>query len=92
VLLDSLVFGRPVAATRAGGIPEIVADGVTGLLVPIEDPRQLGDAIAHLLADPALRQRMGSAARSRAAEFSVGRMTERTISVYEEVVVASSFR
>jgi glycosyltransferase involved in cell wall biosynthesis len=92
VLLDSLVFGRPVAATRAGGIPEVVIDGQTGLLVPIENPKQLGDAIARLLADPALRDRMGAAARARAEEFSVARMTERTVSVYEEVVVASAPR
>src|SRR4051812_17154162 len=57
VLLDSLVFGRPVAATRAGGIPEIVVDGETGLLVPIGDPQSLGQAITRLLRDPGLRQR-----------------------------------
>jgi L-malate glycosyltransferase len=92
VLLDSLVFGKPVAATRAGGIPEIVVDGQTGLLVPAEDPQALGTAIVRLLRDPDLRQRMGAAARRRAAEFSVGRMTERTIAIYEEVIVASTLR
>lgn len=90
VLLDSLVFGRPVAATRAGGIPKIVIDGTTSLLVPVEDPAQLGSAIARLLGDPDLRQRMSVAARARASEFSVARMTERTIAVYEEVVAASA--
>jgi glycosyltransferase involved in cell wall biosynthesis len=90
VLLDSLVFGRPVAATRAGGIPEIVVDGTTGLLVPVEDPRQLGEAIARLLTDPNLRSRMGEAARAHASDFSVARMTERTIAIYEEVVAVSA--
>jgi L-malate glycosyltransferase len=90
VLLDSLVFGRPVAATMAGGIPEIVADGETGLLVPIENPQALGQAIARLLGDPDLRQRMGASARARAGDFSVARMTERTVSIYEEVVVAAA--
>jgi len=92
VLLDCLVFGRPVAATRAGGIPEVVTDGETGFLVPIEDPRQLGEAILRLLRDPALRQRMGEAARRRAEAFSVERMTERTVAIYEEVVLASAIR
>jgi len=92
VLLDSLVFGRSVVATRAGGIPEVVADGETGLLVPVADPRPLGEAIARLLADPELRQRMGTAGRARAGEFSVARMTERTVLVYEEVVAASALR
>jgi glycosyltransferase involved in cell wall biosynthesis len=92
VLLDSMVFGRPVVATRAGGIPEVVVDGQTGLLVPTEDSRQFGEAIARLLGDPPLRQRMSVAARARAADFSVARMTERTVGVYEEVVAASAPR
>ena len=90
VLLDSLVFGRPVVATRAGGIPEVVLDGETGLLVPVDDPRQLGDAIVRLLGDSELRGRMGAAARARASEFSVARMTQRTIDVYREVVRSSA--
>src|SRR5581483_10740632 len=44
VLLDALAFGVPVAATRAGGIPEIVAEGETGLLADVSDPTALGDA------------------------------------------------
>jgi L-malate glycosyltransferase len=92
VLLDAQVFGRPVVATRAGGIPEVVVDGQTGILVPIEDPRQLGAAIVRLLGDAALRQKMSVAARARASEFSVARMTERTVAVYEEVVAASAMR
>jgi glycosyltransferase involved in cell wall biosynthesis len=90
VLLDSLVFGRPVAATRAGGIPEVVVDGVTGLLAPVENPRELAAAIVRLLDDPALRACMGDAARARAKDFSVERMTERTVNVYEEVVWSST--
>lgn len=92
VLLDCLVFGRPVAATKAGGIPEVVVDGDTGLLAPVEDPRQLGQAIVRLLGDPSLRQRMSQAALRRAAEFSVERMTDRTVAIYEEVVLASTIR
>jgi glycosyltransferase involved in cell wall biosynthesis len=86
VLLDALSFGLPVAATRAGGIPEVITDGVSGLLAPPRDPTALGDAIARLVTDPALRARLCANARPRALEFSVERMTDRTIEVYEEVL------
>jgi glycosyltransferase involved in cell wall biosynthesis len=85
VLLDALVFGRPVAATGAGGIPEIVCDGETGLLVPVGDGAALGRAIATLIADPARAGRMGAAARARAPEVSVEAMAMRTRTVYEAV-------
>lgn len=86
VLLDAMAFGVPIAATGAGGIPEVVVHGETGLLVAPENPTALGDAIAALLEDPELRARMAARAPERAAEFSVERMTDRTIAVYEEVL------
>lgn len=86
VLLDALVFARPVAATRAGGIPEVVRDGETGLLVPVGDGAALGAAIATLLGDPARAARMGAAARARAPEFSLEALAMRTRDVYEQVL------
>ena len=86
VLLDALAFGRPVAATRAGGIPEVVVDGESGLLAEVRDPEALGAAIARLLTDRDLASRLASRAQARAAEFSVERMTDRTIEVYERVI------
>lgn len=86
VLLDALAFGRPIAATRAGGIPEIVDDGQTGLLAPVSDPRALGDAIATLLSDAPLRARFSENGKSRVMDFSVERMTDRTVAVYQEVL------
>ena len=71
------------AATRAGGIPEIVQDGVTGLLAPVQDPDALGAAIARLLSEPSLAGRLGEGARERADHFSVERMTDATERVYE---------
>lgn len=56
--------GLPVVATRVAGIPEVVQDGVTGLLVPAGDVTALGEALARLLESPGLRQRLGEAARS----------------------------
>jgi glycosyltransferase involved in cell wall biosynthesis len=86
VLLDALAFGRPVAATTAGGIPEVIEHGETGLLVERENPVGLGDAIAELLTDRVLAVRLGANGRARARDFSVERMTDRTIAVYEEVL------
>ena len=86
VLLDALSMGKPTVATRAGGIPEIIVDGVSGLLVPVADGEALGAAIARALTDDALAARLAAGARARAREFSVERTTERTIAVYERVL------
>jgi glycosyltransferase involved in cell wall biosynthesis len=67
VIVEAMHFGRPVAATAVGGSPEAVEDGVTGRLVPRNDAAALADAVVALLRDPAGRDRMGAAARERAA-------------------------
>jgi glycosyltransferase involved in cell wall biosynthesis len=82
-----MAFARPVVATDAGGIPEAVADGVTGRVVPTRDPAALAEVLAALLLDPALRERYGTAGRRRFLDrFTDGRMVEETVRVYEEVV------
>jgi glycosyltransferase involved in cell wall biosynthesis len=86
VLLDALAHGRPVVATRVGGIPDVVEDEVCGLLVPERDGRRLGDAIARVLSDGALARRLGEAGRLRVRDFSVELMAERTSAVYERVL------
>jgi len=88
VLLDALAFGLPVAATRAGGIPEVIVDGENGVLADVEQPDALGDAIVRLIRDDALRARVRANAAARAHEFSVERMTDRTITVYENVLAS----
>src|SRR3954469_9832372 len=86
-LLDAMAATRPVVATTAGGIPEIVEDGVTGLLVPPRDADALAGSIMTLLNDEALRRRMGAAALARVREqFTVERMVAATITVYEQVL------
>jgi len=85
VLLDALAFGIPVAATRAGGIPEVIVNGESGLLAERENPTALGDAIASILLDAALAARLRDNAPVRAKEFSVERMADRTVGVYERV-------
>jgi glycosyltransferase involved in cell wall biosynthesis len=86
VLLDALFLGKPIAATRAGGIPEIVEHDRSGLLAPVEDPAALGAHIAALLTDRPLATRLATAARCRAADFSVERLTDRTLEVYERAL------
>jgi glycosyltransferase involved in cell wall biosynthesis len=82
-LLEAMLAGKPVVATRVSSAPEIVADGETGLLVTPDDPVALAGAVVGLLADPAGSQAMGAAGLARArAEFSVPRMAERTAAVY----------
>jgi glycosyltransferase involved in cell wall biosynthesis len=87
VLLEAMLAGLPVVATRVSAVPEIVADSVTGALVPPGDAEILARELAALLADPDRRHRLGEAGRERArTEFSVARMTERTVEVYEASV------
>lgn len=85
-LLEAMALGRPVVATRVGGIPEVVEDGRQGILVPPRDPAALAEAILALLGDPGRRARMGEEARRRAADFDLRRAVRRIEDVYEEVL------
>lgn len=85
-LLDAMALARPVVATEAGGIPEVVEPGVTGLLVPPEHAAPLAEAILTLLADPALGRRMGEAGLARVRErFTAERMADETLAAYARV-------
>ena len=84
VLLEAMLARLPVVATAVSAVPEIVTPD-TGILVPPGDAAALARALDGLIADAALRDRLGGAGLSRArAEFSVARMAERTIAVYEK--------
>ena len=88
-LLDAMACARPIVATEAGGIPEIVEDGVNGLLVPPRDAPALAAAIVRALRDQTLRERMGKAGFERVNErFTVERMVEQTGAVYHRLVSA----
>lgn len=85
-LLDAMACARPIVATRAGGIPEIVDDNVNGVLVPPRDAHALADAIVRLLKDAGTRERMGGAGLARVRErFTVERMVAETAAVYARV-------
>jgi L-malate glycosyltransferase len=85
-LLDAMACARPIVATTAGGIPEIVEDNVNGLLVPPRDQTALANAIVRALNDAGLRRRMGEAGLARVhARFTVEKMVAETAAVYARV-------
>ena len=86
VVIEAMAGGSPVIAARSGGIPEIVVDGETGLLVPPGDAQTLRAALAQLLNDTDLCQKMGRAARRRAAEFTVSAVVPRIEAIYRRVL------
>jgi starch synthase len=107
VNLEAMACELPVVATATGGIPEIVVDGGTGFLVPVQaggdaygSPvdadrfvADLADRINRLLADPALARRMGAAGRQRAVEqFSWDAIARRTVEIYREVAAEAARR
>lgn len=86
VLLEAMAAARPVAATRVGGIPEIVAEGETGVLVEAGDPEALAEAVDGLLRDPDRAAALGRAGRCRArTHFSTALWTQRLLALYERI-------
>jgi alpha-maltose-1-phosphate synthase len=87
VNLEAMACGTAVVASRAGGIPEVVADGETGLLVPPGEPEPLAAALNTLLRDPDRAAAMGQAGRKRAvAEFGWPAIAAQTVALYAELV------
>ena len=84
--LEAMAFGLPVVASNTSALPEVVEDGVTGLLVPPGDPDALARAVIRLLGDPDLRRRLGEAGRKRVMErFGVERIVTSMLAVYRSV-------
>jgi glycosyltransferase involved in cell wall biosynthesis len=93
VALEAMERGRAVVASDVGGLPEIVEDGVTGIVVPPDEPEALAAALLELLRDPARAAAMGAAGRVRAlAAFSQGRCTDRIEELYRAALETGSRR
>lgn len=84
VIYEAMACGTPVIASRVGGIPELVDDAITGLLVPPGDPQALAESIIRLLDDVKTRVLMGQCAREKAvAEYSVDKIVTQTLDFYQ---------
>jgi starch synthase len=86
VNLEAMACGTAVVASAVGGIPEVVSDGETGLLVPADDPDALATALNALIGDPARAAALGRAGRERAvAEFGWQAVAAQTVGLYAEL-------
>jgi glycosyltransferase involved in cell wall biosynthesis len=89
-VIEAMAAGLPVVASSVGGLPELVADGETGILVPAGDAVALAEALARLLDDPELRRSYGAAARRRALErFDLARFRGAHLDVYRRELARS---
>ena len=87
VIIEAMATGRPVVATASGGVPEIVVNGQTGLLVPPEDAQSLAGAIETLLADSQRAQQMGAEGLTRAHQlFSADRVAQQVQELYQRIL------
>ena len=92
-ILEAMAFACPSVSTSVGGIPEVIADGESGVLTPVDNPGALATAATALLADPARRVRLGAAAKVRAVEkFSAAIIVERYLDFYREVCAVGTLR
>jgi glycosyltransferase involved in cell wall biosynthesis len=87
VLVEAMAAGRPVVASRVGGIPDLVRHGETGLLVTARDDEAIAASISMLLGNPARAERMGAAGRLRSLEFGVCAMVSKLDALYRSLLV-----
>jgi glycosyltransferase involved in cell wall biosynthesis len=92
VSLEAMAAGKPVIATRVGGVPEVVIDGVTGLLTSPGDPVGLADAVCRLLESPTLAGQLGKAGGRQVVSFDWQSVSEKYDSVYEEACARATHR
>ena len=85
-LVQAMAMGKPIVATRVGGVPEVLGEGEAGLLVPPDDPVQLSQAIEQLLTDRELARKLGEGGKRRAPAYSAERMVAEIESLYETLL------
>jgi glycosyltransferase involved in cell wall biosynthesis len=87
VVIEGMAAGKPIVATKGGGVPEIVVDGETGLLVPMGQAAPMADALMRLLADPAMAQSMGRAGRQRVSDqFTIQHTARKVEAIYGKLL------
>jgi glycosyltransferase involved in cell wall biosynthesis len=87
VLLEAMAAGLPIVATAVGGVPEIIGNNETALLVPASDPQAMADAIARVLSDDQLAQRLAASASTLGSlRFSPDNYVRSLIKVYREAL------
>jgi glycosyltransferase involved in cell wall biosynthesis len=87
VIIEGMAAGKPVVATNGGGVPEIVEDGVTGILVPMGDATAMAEAICQIISDPVGAEAMGARGRQRVIEhFSLEKTARGVEAVYADVL------
>ena len=87
VIIEGMAAAKPVVATNAGGVREIVEDGVTGFLVPMSDPERMAEAIDRLLGDPHMAHAMGLRGQAHVTQnFSIGKTVRGVLAAYHQVV------
>ena len=87
VLIEAMALAKPIVATRVGGVPEIVRDGETGILVPPKDPERLAESLLYLLRNPGEGKRLGERGKAVVVqEFNVETMAHKIAEVYREVL------
>ena len=85
-LLEAMACGLPAVATAVGGAPEVIEDGVNGLLVPADDDAALADALLRLVRDPGVAGQLGEAARQTIlARYSMEAVVDRYVNLYTEL-------
>ena len=93
VLLEALAMGCPVVASRVNGVPELIEDHKTGLLVPPRDPQALEAAIREVLSDPTAASKMGAVGRAVVRErFTVNRMVADTTAIFDAAMQDAGVR
>jgi glycosyltransferase involved in cell wall biosynthesis len=89
VLFEAMAAGRPIVASEVGGIPEVIADRQSGILVPAADTQRLAAALAQVLGDAELARGLGDNAARAAREFAPDRYGARLRDVYQRVLSAA---
>jgi len=87
-----MAAGKPVIATRVGGVPEVVIDGVTGLLTSPGDPVDLANGVCRLLENPTLAERLGKAGARNVASFDWPSVAEHYDRVYDDACARAAHR